>query len=57
MLLFWSGVDQWGIIKHSPDKRILKSSEHPKDPVNLVEKQNKNEERELSSVDHRVLGQ
>ena len=45
---------KWGIIKHHP-KHVLKSREHPKNPVNLLEKNNK--EREIPKVDHRVIGQ
>ena len=45
---------QWGIIKHHP-KHVLNNREHPKNPSNVLEKNNK--ERELSTTDHRVIGQ
>jgi threonyl-tRNA synthetase len=45
---------KWGIIKHH-SKHVLKPREHPKNPPNFSEKNNK--ERELSDADHRVIGQ
>jgi threonyl-tRNA synthetase len=51
------GVSKWGIQKHN-SKNVLKNSSSLKNPLNQNLLENKNaEKRELSSVDHRVLGQ
>jgi threonyl-tRNA synthetase len=45
---------KWGITKHH-SKHVLKPREHPKNPPNFSEKNNK--EKPLSAADHRLIGQ